>query len=208
MFEADELRRILNTADPFTRSMVLLGLNCGFGNTDVASLPQSAVDLENRWCNFPRPKTEIQRRVLLWQETIKTLREAIAQRPRPKDQAGADLCFVTIQGNRWVRTKPSKSNPEKYVTVNTVSCRFSSLLKILGINGRHRLGFYTLRHVFETIAGESRDQVAVNAIMGHVDSSMAGVHRERISDERLLAVVETVKAWLWPVEEQTEVGEE
>lgn len=68
----------------------------------------------------------------------------------------------------------------------------------LDINGGR--GFYALRHTFETIGGESRDQVAVNAIMGHVDSSMAGVYRERISDERLQSVVETVRQWLWPDE--------
>ena len=45
---------------------------------------------------------------------------------------------------------------------------------------RHGLGFYALRHTFETIGGESRDQVAVNHIMGHADASMAGVYRERI----------------------------
>ena len=42
-----------------------------------------------------------------------------------------------------------------------------------------------LRHVFETIGGESRDQVAVDHIMGHADQSMAAHYRERISDERL-----------------------
>jgi integrase len=78
-----------------------------------------------------------------------------------------------------------------------LSQRFRKLLKMLGINGRRGLGFYTLRHVFETIGGESRDQVAVNAIMGHVDSSMAGVYRERISDERLRAVTDTVREWLF-----------
>jgi len=33
--------------------------------------------------------------------------------------------------------------------------------------------------------------------MGHVDNSMAGVYRERISDERLRAVVEVVRGWLF-----------
>ena len=66
----------------------------------------------------------------------------------------------------------------------------------LEINGAR--GFYSLRHCFETIAGETTDQVCVNSIMGHVDNSMASVYRERISDERLRAVVETVRAWLWP----------
>ncbi|MDP6719965.1 MAG: hypothetical protein QGF59_14995, partial [Pirellulaceae bacterium] len=59
------------------------------------------------------------------------------------------------------------------------------------------VGFYTLRHAFETIAGESRDQVAVDAIMGHERGDMASIYRERISDERLQNVVETVRAWLF-----------
>ena len=42
--------------------------------------------------------------------------------------------------------------------------------------------FYALRHTFETIGGESRDQVAVDAIMGHSRDDMASVYRERIGD--------------------------
>ena len=43
----------------------------------------------------------------------------------------------------------------------------------------------------ETIGGESsRDQVAVDAIMGHVDPSMAAVYRGGISDERFRAVTD------------------
>jgi hypothetical protein len=48
--------------------------------------------------------------------------------------------------------------------------------------------------VFEAEGGEARDQVAVDAIKGHVDPSMRAQHRERISDERLQAVTEHVRA--------------
>lgn len=200
MFEADELRRILEAADPIVRAMVLLGINCGFGNTDVATLPQSAVNFETGWVDFPRVKTEIHRRAPLWPETIEALQEAIARRPSPKDRADADLCFVTVQGNRWVRIVQKQSGDEsevRYVKRDTITSRFGALLKQLKMNGRKGLGFYSLRHTFETIAGESRDQVAVNAIMGHVDNTMAGVYRERISDERLRAVTECVHNWLF-----------
>ena len=198
VFETDELHRILDAADPVMRAMVLLGINAGFGNTDVASLPQSAVDLDGGWIDFPRPKTEVHRRIPLWPETVKALRNAIENRPAAKSQEDDGLVFLTMRGTRFVRIVPKTSDPDRYTRRDLVGVRFSALLKTLGINGRKRLGFYTLRHVFETIGGESRDQVAVNAIMGHVDSTMAGVYRERISDERLQAVTETVRTWLWP----------
>ena len=56
-FEADEIRTVLDDADMWLKAMILLGVNCGFGKTDVACLPQSAVDLESGWVDFPRPKT-------------------------------------------------------------------------------------------------------------------------------------------------------
>jgi len=38
LFEADELRRIIDAADPWLRAMTLLGINGGLGNTDIANL--------------------------------------------------------------------------------------------------------------------------------------------------------------------------
>ena len=103
MFEAHEIRTLLDSADTVLKAMVLLGINCGFGNSNVASFPQSAVDLKTGWCDFPRPKTEINRRIPLWPETAKALQDAIAERPQqPTNKADADLCFLTIQGNQWV----------------------------------------------------------------------------------------------------------
>ena len=72
------------------------------------------------------------------------------------------------------------------------------LLQKLGINGRRN--FYALRHTFETIAGDARDQVAVDAIMGHAREDMSSVYRERISDDRLRAVVDHVRSWLFSVQ--------
>jgi integrase len=71
------------------------------------------------------------------------------------------------------------------------------LLKRLKLH-RRGIGFYTLCHTFETEAGGSKDQVAVNAIMGHVDETMAANYRERIDDARLQAVVDHVHRWLRP----------
>ena len=63
---------------------------------------------------------------------------------------------------------------------------------------KRRGSFYNLRHTFRTIADESKDPPAIDAIMGHTDQSMGSRYRERIDDARLLAVVNVVRSWLWP----------
>ena len=198
MFDVDEVTRILAAADPQLRAMALLGLNCGFGNTDCATLPQSAVELDSGWVDFPRPKTGIHRRVPLWPETVDALRKAIAERPKAKKPEDSGLVFLTRAGGRWVRVQRKRGNdsgPPRFVAFDPLSQRFRKLLNSLSINS-HR-NFYTLRHNFETWGGESKDQVAVDAIMGHVDPSMGAQYRERISDERLRDVTEQVRSWLF-----------
>ena len=68
------------------------------------------------------------------------------------------------------------------------------LLEKTGV-ARPGLNYYALRHNLETIGGETGDQVAVDAIMGHAppQNDVRGVYRERISDERLKAVTDYVR---------------
>ncbi len=163
--------------NPTLRAMVLLGVNAGFGNNDVASVPLSALDLDAGWVDFPRPKTGIARRCPLWPETVAAIREALAVRPAPKDPADADVAFLQRSGRRWVR------NTEKSRTDN-VSVLFFELLKLTGTY-RDGVSFYTLRHVFRTVADAARDPVAIDLIMGHTDPTMGGHCRERVEDNRL-----------------------
>jgi integrase len=185
MFEAAELQRILDAAGQPMKAMLLLAINAGLGNNDVASLPMTALDLDAAWLSYARPKTGISRRCPLWPETVKALRESFKVRPAHKDEAHAGLFFTTAKGRTWA----------KDTTDNPVSKETRKLLDSLEINGGRN--FYAIRHTFETIAGGSRDQVAVDAIMGHADESMAGHYRERIGDDRLQAVAEHVRTWLY-----------
>lgn len=61
LFTPTELRAMLAAAGPALRAMILLGVNCGFGNADVGTLPLAAVDLDRGWVDFPRPKTAVER---------------------------------------------------------------------------------------------------------------------------------------------------
>jgi integrase len=60
-------------AGELAKAMILLGINCGFGNADCGKLPLSAIDFKAGWVNFPRPKTAVERRCPLWPETITAL---------------------------------------------------------------------------------------------------------------------------------------
>jgi integrase len=189
MLEADQLRALIEAAGVPFRALILLGINAGFGNHDCATLPPSALDLKAGWLNFPRPKTGIPRRCPLWPETVAAIREALAARPAPKDEADADLVFLQASGRRWVR------NTGKSRTDN-VSVHFTNLTQKLEMH-RDGLGFYTLRHIFRTVADGARDPVAIDLIMGHSDPSMGAHYRERVEDERLRAVADHVRAWLF-----------
>jgi integrase len=90
MFEREEVLRLIDQTKVPLKAMVLLGINCGFGNNDCATLTQSAVDLDGGWINHPRPKTGAERRCPLWPETLQSLREAIAARPEPQDPRHAE----------------------------------------------------------------------------------------------------------------------
>jgi len=181
-----------------TKAWVLLGLNGGFGNTDVAQLRLSAINLETGWIDFARPKTEINRRIPLWPETVEALRKAIAERPKPASAENEDLCFLTSRGTQFVRVQPGKNNTKRFVVINGVLRKFGQVLSVLDVGQRKRIGFYTLRHNFETIGGGAKDQVALDFLMGHADQSMAAQYREGIDDQRLRDVVNYVRAWLWP----------
>ena len=50
----------------------------------------------------------------------------------------------------------------------------------------------------ETIGGGCKDQVAVDAVMGHSRGDMASVYRLDIEDSRLEAVAEHIHKWLFP----------
>src|SRR5262249_42103498 len=43
LFTAEEVRRMLDGAGVQLRAMILLGINCGFGNADCGTLPLTAV---------------------------------------------------------------------------------------------------------------------------------------------------------------------
>lgn len=196
-FKAEEIQAITQASSPIMRAMVLLGINCAFGQMDCSSLLRRHVDLDRGWIDFPRPKTAIERRCPLWPETVSALRIAYRARPNPYDESFDDQVFLTITRRPYIRIS------DKGIVCDAIGGNFLTLLEKLGLNGNQR-SFYGLRRTFETIASAARDQIPVDHIMGHSPASddMAAIYRQHIDDDRLKAVSDHVRNWLWPKVEQ------
>lgn len=189
MFEAAECKMLIAAASVQVKAMIFLGLNGALGASDLAEIPQTAI--AKGFLTFARTKTGVDRRIPLWKETQEALADAIEHRPRPKEKGDAGLIFLTKYGQRWVRIGPSGNS-----NIDKVCDAFNKLLTAKEIK-RPGVSFYALRHTFETIASGTGDQVAVDAIMGHINDDMASLYRERIDDKRLRKVTNHVREWLF-----------
>lgn len=173
LFTREQINSLLDESGLQLRAMILLGLNGGYGNTDCALLERSSVDLAAGVIDHPRPKTEIERVTPLWPETLTELRATLDR----GDQQRRNVFF--IGSRQWDASAD-------------LSKRFTVTARNAGIK---RGGFYWLRHTFATIGAETKDQIAVNALMGHVDREISAVYRESISIDRLRAVTDHVRNW-------------
>ena len=185
--QANQINDVLKLACPQLKAMILLATNCGIGNADLGRLTTGDIDLEGGWLDYPRWKTEVERRAKLWPETVEAIKAAIAERQQPNRHTPDDLIFVTRLGSSWHKAES---------TTNPISQAFRKLLKDAG-HYTKGIGFYALRRTFETIGAETKDADAVNLSMGHADGSMAALYRQRLGDERLEAVAEHVRRWLF-----------
>ncbi|MFH1920792.1 MAG: site-specific integrase [Planctomycetota bacterium] len=185
MFEPAELRRMIEAAGQPLKAFIHTGLNCAFGPADLGRIPRKAIDLKAGWVVYARPKTGVDRRIPLWGKTVAAVEEVWAS--QPASPAHDHLAFVTALGNPWASAAGDSS---------AITAQFRGLAQSLGLH-RPGIGFYSLRHVFRTVADETLDFPAVNLIMGHVDRTMGATYRERIADERLVAVKEHVRQWLF-----------
>lgn len=182
MFTAKELRRLIECAGPEMRAMIFLALNAGLGNEDLAQLKTQ--HMQGVWLDYPRPKTGIERRVPLWPETRKALAAVI--------RSDDEIVFRTKYGNSWTaKGKMAGDSP--------ISAKFRKLCQGIGIHKPGR-GFYSLRHVCQTIGEEAGDHPAIEYILGHAPmaNDMSAVYRERMADKRLIKVVRHIRRWLQP----------
>ncbi len=203
-YEAEEIRTLLDVADVHMRAAILLGVNAGLGNADVSRLRLDAI--QDGWLTYPRPKTGINRRIPLWAETLAAIDEIPTVGRKPKAKADRGLIFLTRDGEPWEHNGRERVSVLLKTLEQRIDTKRRREARRLGQEppepfSRRFRGFYSLRHVFYTIA-QRVDRDAAKAILGHAedpnDIATAFYLEEAVPDERLQAAVQYVHDWLWP----------
>ena len=206
LFSREDIWTMLHVARQPLRAMILLGLNCGLGNTDIGQLRRGELDLAGGMLGNIRQKTEIKRRCPLWPETVASINDVLAADKRGSLTAD-DYVFITKYGNPWVQ-EPVTTIADKIqagTRIDSVRMEFTKVLITAGIfirkdqrkkgekpDGRN---FYTLRRTFRTLADNMRDPHATALMMGHsTHGSVAGLYVQHIDDARLERISEYVRA--------------
>ena len=180
-----ELRGMLDHASPMFKTLLLLGINGGLGNTDVSRIERRHLSSDFTWLNLPRQKTGKRRKIPLWPETTKAILALLGKTSSRKKLKQTERLFISASGKE-LTTKRSK---------DLVGQAFSRLAKRLKIH-RPGVNFYQLRHLFQTIGDETGDFIAVSFLMGHSEKSISDDYRNTPSTERLLRVTEHIRKWL------------
>ena len=195
VFTAEQIRSLLAAARPTLKAMILLGINCGYGNTDCAKLPANKLNLDNGWATFARTKNGIKRRNPLWAETVEALRGSLAGRKSPHDVKDAHRFFITKYTQAF--------------RACAIGFEFEKLAVKVGMT-REAADFYDLRRTCASIGLQMNDDEAMRTILGHkrLSADMLGVYnRLQVSDDRLKVVTDHIHDWLFKVAAATSAAE-
>ena len=183
----DELEKLFAVSGVVDTALLLLGLNCGFGNTDIGTLRLCDVDLEAATVSHPRPKTGVERNFCLWPETAGVLRTYIQNhRGRPSNEEIAKLVFVGKRGRPLCWEQIDENG--NYRRSDAIKNRFKRLYEKAGLKRPYGRGYYSMRHTFATLIGiGSNDLREVQAALGQRTISIQDVYRHDRSQKAIKA---------------------
>lgn len=183
-FEANEILALIEGATPPMRAMIYCAVNLGYGNADCARLTYDMI--RDGWVVEPRQKTGVLRMGKLWPQTIAALDEVISKPRKARSPGVENLVFVTRLGNPYWTDGGH----------DAISTAFYRLRTKCDVR-RKNVGFYSLRHVTQTIGEQARDDTAVKVVMGHIDPSISERYREDFPRDRVEKVCKLIGQWLF-----------
>lgn len=157
VFTVDEVRRLWAAAPDRTKAFISLGLNCGFGQGDIAALRVKEVDLGHGFIEHPRVKTGVAGHHRLWPITA----ELLARHRDSGAAAGDDRWFISDRGRPLVHEALADG---KLKRTDAVKNAFWRIQYHTGINGSR--GFYSLRKTSASLI-EQIDPLVTSMFLTH-----------------------------------------
>ncbi len=157
-----EFKKLLKVSNTEEKTMWLLSLNCAYYSIDVASVPLSAFDWDDKTVIFRRGKTEAKggghRASILWDITIDSLKKYLIDNKKRK----RETFFVSFYGLPYVENRIRK----KFVAVRKKA-------------GLEHIEHQHFRDSFESIGQITEGiQNSVDAVMGHKPEGNRGSYRD------------------------------
>ena len=167
-FSLDEIHTLYRAANERTKMYILLGLNCAFGQADLASLRIVEVDIAEGRIVRKRTKTSVHSEFKLWPLTVEMLKKH-----GNLDGEPADRVFLSKSGQPLVH---ERFVDDKFKKTDVIRSAFSRLMKKTMIPN-HR-GFYSLR---KTAASEIEaiDPAVTEMFLAHSEKAMKKHYAER-----------------------------
>lgn len=183
----DELEKLFAVAGVVDTALLLLGLNCGFGNTDIGTLKLCDIDLETATVSHARPKTGVERNFILWPQTVEILKAYLKDyRGKPVNEEVAELVFVGKRGRPLCWELIDENG--NYKRSDAIKNRFRRLYEKAGLKRPYGRGYYSMRHTFATLIGfGSNDLREVQAALGQRTISIQDVYRHDRSQKAIKA---------------------
>jgi len=175
----------LRVAEPSMRVAILLGINCGFYQSDTVAVTLDRLHLDGEipYHDFRRVKTKRRRMAALWPETVTAILDYRDNHRKPVDQTERRLLLT--------RRRRAHSGRE---ALERAWC------KLLADKHLPGAGIGSLRHTYATVVDLVPDQAMIDLTMGHAPRSLQKrVYSQLNLNElgRLQKIANTVREWLF-----------
>jgi len=187
LWPAEDLRKTIDASPVAFKAVLLMGINCGMGGSDIAGLTRSQWRVGQEYLDCPRNKTGVERRVYLWPETREALARAVEKRATPAMQKFDNRLLLSSRGFPWCRVESSG-------VVDRVKAQLTLCKRDAGVT---KGCFYDLRRTFRTQASEVCDLEAIDFCMGHQGKGEGATYLQGVSDARIRNVCDHVRTWLF-----------
>ena len=187
-FTVEEVRRLLEVSEGFserTHLYLLLMLNCGMYQNDIAELRQDEVNWKTGTLTRARSKTRERNGPVvtykLWPETFALLK---------KHRAEGELALTTDEGNPLVKYWLEDGKMRRY---DAIQSAWSRLAEKMG--GKIRLGMKHLRKTSATLLGQHPHfKFYANHFLADSPKSMADRHYVSANDAEFFEALDWLRA--------------